>query len=171
MRARGRPATYVPERHRSIHGENMKKKVLAGLVLTAALPLLAACTSGDDAAASPATVTVTSQPPAAAPNAVVATPAPSSTVAAPAPSTPIAAPVVDFPMPDMTGQVLQDAQDGLQARGLMYSVSHDALGSRHQVLDRDWKVCGQNVAAGQHVTSALEGKIDFAAVKLSETCP
>ncbi|MEU2349852.1 hypothetical protein [Modestobacter sp. NPDC049651] len=71
----------------------------------------------------------------------------------------------------MTGTVLQDAQDKLQTLGVFFSDSHDALGSRHQVLDRDWKVCGQNVAAGQHVTGNAEGQIDFAVVKLSELCP
>jgi hypothetical protein len=78
---------------------------------------------------------------------------------------------VDFPMPDMTGQVLQDAQDGMQSLGVLFSVSHDALGSRHQVLDRDWKVCDQNIPAGQQVTGNVEGQIDFAVVKLSEVCP
>jgi hypothetical protein len=74
-------------------------------------------------------------------------------------------------MPDMTGQVLQDAQDALQALGVLYSVSHDDLGIRHQVLDRDWKVCDQNIPAGQQVTGNVEGQIDFGVVKLSETCP
>jgi hypothetical protein len=88
-----------------------------------------------------------------------------------APSAAATAAGVDLPMPDMTGQVLQDAQDGLQSLGVLYSVSHDALGSRHQVLDRDWKVCDQNIPAGQQVTGNVEGQIDFAVVKLSEVCP
>jgi hypothetical protein len=53
----------------------------------------------------------------------------------------------------------------------MLSTSHDALGSRMQVLDRDWKVCDQSVPAGQQVTGNVEGQIDFGVVKLSETCP
>ena len=144
----------------------MKRHISIALVLAAGLPLLAACGGGSDSTASPATVTVTSQAPA---------PAPSSTASAPtsavAPSAAATAAGVDFPMPDMTGQVLQDAQDGLQSLGVLYSVSHDALGSRHQVLDRDWKVCDQNIPAGQQVTGNVEGQIDFGVVKLSEQCP
>jgi PASTA domain len=78
---------------------------------------------------------------------------------------------VNFRMPDMRGQVLQDAQDALQAAGVFYSTSHDLRGVRHQVLDRDWKVCSQNVPAGQQVTGNAEGTIDFGVVKLSEACP
>ncbi|MCZ2821059.1 hypothetical protein O2V63_12020 [Modestobacter sp. VKM Ac-2977] len=74
-------------------------------------------------------------------------------------------------MPDMTGQVLQDAQDAMQTLGVMYSTSHDALGSRMQLLDRDWLVCDQNIPAGQQVTGEVEGQIDFGVVKLSESCP
>jgi hypothetical protein len=144
----------------------LKRHNSIALVLAAGLPLLAACGGGSDSTASPATVTVTSQAPA---------PAPSSTASAPtsavAPSPAATAAGVDFPMPDMTGQVLQDAQDGLQSLGVLYSVSHDALGSRHQVLDRDWKVCDQNIPAGQQVTGNVEGQIDFGVVKLSEQCP
>jgi hypothetical protein len=144
----------------------LKRHISIALVLAAGLPLLAACGGGSDSTASPATVTVTSQAPA---------PAPSSTASAPtsavAPSAAATATGVDFPMPDMIGQVLQDAQDGLQSLGVLYSVSHDALGSRHQVLDRDWKVCDQNIPAGQQVTGNVEGQIDFGVVKLSEQCP
>ena len=145
----------------------MKRHTSIALVLAAGLPLLAACGGGDDAAASPATVTVTSQAPApvAAPTSVAAP----TTVQAPVATTTAAG--VDFAMPDMTGQVLQDAQDALQSLGVMVSTSHDALGSRMQILDRDWKVCDQNVPAGQQVTGNVEGQIDFGVVKLSETCP
>lgn len=41
--------------------------------------------------------------------------------------------------------------------------------ARHQILDRDWKVCSQNVAAGKTVGTDTE--LDFGAVKLAETCP
>jgi beta-lactam-binding protein with PASTA domain len=74
-------------------------------------------------------------------------------------------------MPNVVGQVLQDAQEALHADGVFYSRSHDLRGVRHQVLDRDWKVCSQNLPAGQQVTAPAEGKIDFGVVKLSETCP
>ena len=146
----------------------MKRHISIAIVLAAGLPLLAGCGGGDDAVASPATVTVTSQAPA--PAAAPTTVAPTTTAQAPAvaATTPAG---VDFPMPDMTGLVLQDAQDGMQGLGVMFSTSHDALGSRMQVLDRDWKVCDQNVPAGQQVTGEVEGQIDFGVVKLSETCP
>ena len=144
----------------------MKRQIIITLALAAGLPVLAACGGGSDSAASPATVTVTSEAPA--PSSTV--PAP-TTAAAVAPSSAATAVAVDFPMPDMTGQVLQDAQDAVQALGVLYSVSHDALGIRHQVLDRDWKVCGQNIPAGQQVTGNVEGQIDFGVVKLSESCP
>jgi hypothetical protein len=74
-------------------------------------------------------------------------------------------------MPNERGQVLQDAQNALHANGVFYSRSHDLRGVRHQVLDRDWKVCSQNVPAGQQVTGNAEGLVDFGVVKLTETCP
>jgi hypothetical protein len=38
-----------------------------------------------------------------------------------------------------------------------------------QILDRDWKVCSQNIAAGK--TVATDTELDFGAVKLKEICP
>ncbi|MCZ2839935.1 hypothetical protein [Modestobacter sp. VKM Ac-2985] len=148
----------------------MKRHTSIAFLLAAGLPLLAACGGGDEAVASPATVTVTKEAPAPAPAPVPTTVSPTTPAEAPvAPATTAA--VVDFPMPDMTGQVLQDAQDAMQTLGVMYSTSHDALGSRMQVLDRDWLVCDQNIPAGQQVTGEVEGQIDFGVVKLSESCP
>jgi hypothetical protein len=94
-------------------------------------------------------------------------------VAVPVPTTAstTAAQSVNFRMPDERGQVLQDAQNALHAVGVFYSRSHDLRGVRHQVLDRDWKVCSQNIAAGKQVTGDAEGLVDFGVVKLSETCP
>jgi hypothetical protein len=151
----------------------MNRKSTLALLVAAALPLLAACGGGDDASASPATVTVTSPAPepASAPttSSVPVAPAPAAaTTSQPVTSTSVA---VDFTMPDMTGKVLQDAQDQLQTLGVFYSTSQDLLGVRHQVLDRDWKVCSQNTPAGQHVTGSVEGQIEFGVVKLSENCP
>lgn len=72
-------------------------------------------------------------------------------------------------LPDMTGKGLQSAQDQAQAAGFYNLHSHDALGrGRMQALDRNWKVCGQTPTAGEHPTDV---KIDFAAVKLEESCP
>jgi hypothetical protein len=137
------------------------------LVLAAGLPLLAACGGGTDSAASPATVTVPLEAPA--PSSTVPAPKTAAAVAPSAAATTAAG--VNFPMPDMTGQVLQGAQDAVQSPGVMYSLSHDILGTRHQVLDRDWQVCDQNIPAGQQVTGNVEGQIDFGVVKLSESCP
>jgi hypothetical protein len=72
-------------------------------------------------------------------------------------------------LPNLVGTGLQTAQDTAQAAGFYHLVSHDSLGrARHQILDRDWKVCSQTPAAGQHDTSAT---VDLGAVKLAESCP
>ncbi len=65
---------------------------------------------------------------------------------------------------------LQSAQDAAQAAGFYGLDSHDSLGrERMQILDRDWKVCSQNVKAG--TTKSTDTQLDFGAVKLDETCP
>ncbi|MGV2922335.1 PASTA domain-containing protein [Streptomyces alfalfae] len=72
-------------------------------------------------------------------------------------------------LPDMTGKGLQSAQDQAQAAGFYGLTSRDALGrDRMQAFDRNWKVCSQTPKAGDHSTDT---KVDFAAVKLEETCP
>jgi hypothetical protein len=75
-------------------------------------------------------------------------------------------------MPNEVGHVLQDAQDDLQrvsGNPAYFSRSHDLLGNRHQILDRDWQVCTQNVAEGATVSES--DTVDFGVVKLSESCP
>src|SRR6266536_4973415 len=73
-------------------------------------------------------------------------------------------------MPNLIGKGLQTAQDDAQAAGLSSLTSHDATGrARHQILDRDWKVCFQAPAAGAAVNSGTT--VDFGVVKLDETCP
>ncbi|MFD7879497.1 hypothetical protein ACFV5G_36325 [Streptomyces sp. NPDC059766] len=73
-------------------------------------------------------------------------------------------------VPNFVGMGLQSAQDGAQAAGFYTLTSHDSLGrDRMQILDRDWKVCSQNVKAGSK--QATDTKLDFGAVKLDETCP
>jgi succinate dehydrogenase/fumarate reductase flavoprotein subunit len=77
-----------------------------------------------------------------------------------------------FTMPNEVGHVLQDAQDDLQrvsGNSAYYSRSHDLLGNRHQILDRDWQVCTQNIAVGATVSES--DTVDFGVVKLSESCP
>jgi hypothetical protein len=142
--------------------EHMKRTATIGLLVTASLAL-AGC-GGDDptTVAAPATITETIAPqpaptPAAAP------------VTSDAPT--VAAPIVDFPMPNMVGVNLQVAQNTMQSHGVWYSVSHDLLGVRNQVMDGNWQVCEQNVPAGQQVLGDVEGQIDFGVVKLEESCP
>ncbi|MFM9635964.1 hypothetical protein [Streptomyces turgidiscabies] len=73
-------------------------------------------------------------------------------------------------IPAFTGMGLQSAQDTAQAAGFYTLTSHDALGrDRHQILDRDWKVCTQTPAAGK--TAPTDTELDFGAVKLAEACP
>ncbi|MGW1272270.1 PASTA domain-containing protein [Streptomyces sp. NPDC002491] len=73
-------------------------------------------------------------------------------------------------VPNLVGMGLQSAQDTSQAAGFYALKSHDALGrGRMQALDRNWKVCSQNIAAGKSVPT--DTKLDFGAVKLEETCP
>jgi hypothetical protein len=77
-----------------------------------------------------------------------------------------------FTMPNEVSHGLQDAQDDLQRVSgdpVYYSKSHDLLGSRHQILDRDWQVCTQNIAQGATVSESET--VDFGVVKLSESCP
>jgi hypothetical protein len=77
-----------------------------------------------------------------------------------------------FTMPHEVGHVLQDAQDDLQrvsGNSVYYSKSHDLIGSRHQILDRDWQVCSQNITDGATVSAS--DTVDFGVVKLSESCP
>lgn len=72
-------------------------------------------------------------------------------------------------LPDMAGKGLQSAQDQAQKVGFYGLTSHDALGrGRMQAFDRNWKVCSQAPKAGEHPTDT---KVDFATVKLEETCP
>jgi hypothetical protein len=141
----------------------------------------AAATGGSDgdeteaAASSTAattTVTVTETAPVVPSTSPAPAPAPAPQPVQPAPTTTAqAAPVVDFLMPDLVGIDLQTAQDTVQANGVFFSVSHDLLGTRNQVVDSNWIVCDQNVAPGQQVTGDVEGQIDFGVVKRGEGCP
>lgn len=76
-------------------------------------------------------------------------------------------------MPNEVGVNLQQAQNDIQkltGNLIFFTSSHDVSGQgRHQILDRDWKVCSQNIPAGSPIT--IGSKIDFGAVKLAETCP
>ncbi|MGY1705324.1 hypothetical protein ACI79C_12180 [Geodermatophilus sp. SYSU D00697] len=146
----------------------MKRTATLGLILSAGL-VMAGCGGGEpDASAAPTTVTETVEVPAPAP---APAPAPTPAAAPATQTTGAAAPTVNFPMPNMVGMNLQVAQNTMQANGVMYSVSHDLLGIRNQVLDGNWQVCNQNIPAGQQVVGNVEGQIDFGVVKLEERCP
>jgi hypothetical protein len=71
-------------------------------------------------------------------------------------------------LPNLVGDGLQSAQDKAQAAGFDNLKSHDALGGRYQIWDRDWKVCSQTPAPGSHDTGAT---VDFGTVKIGESCP
>jgi beta-lactam-binding protein with PASTA domain len=73
-------------------------------------------------------------------------------------------------VPSFIGMGLQSAQDTAQKQGFYNLTSHDSSGrARMQILDRDWKVCSQNIKAGSLVATTT--KLDFGAVKLAESCP
>ncbi|WP_406170310.1 hypothetical protein OIE52_39260 [Streptomyces canus] len=73
-------------------------------------------------------------------------------------------------VPSFVAKGLQSAQDEAQAAGFYNLASHDSSGrDRNQILDRDWKVCTQNPAAG--TKTSTDTKLDFGTVKLAETCP
>ncbi|MDV5148573.1 hypothetical protein R1T08_31510 [Streptomyces sp. SBC-4] len=135
----------------------MRTNLTLGLIAATALALTATACGGGGASSS-------DKPQASgAPTTAATTKTPAATTQAPAPDSGPAA------LPDMTGKGLQSAQDQAQAAGFYNLHSHDALGrGRMQALDRNWKVCGQTPAAGEHPTDV---KIDFAAVKLEEDCP
>ncbi|MFI7673045.1 PASTA domain-containing protein [Actinophytocola sp. NPDC049390] len=104
------------------------------------------------------TTTVTVEEPAAGPDATGAAERP-----------PAAA---QWTMPNLVGETLQDAQDRIQALtggAVFLTVSHDLTGQdRNQVLDRNWRVCTQNLAPGEALSP--ESEVDFGVVKLDESC-
>lgn len=144
----------------------------AALGLTVTLAGCGGGASEDEVQDAVAKALASQQAASPAPPASAVTEAPSP--AAPSPAAPEPEDTVDFVMPDMRGKNLQDAQNEIQRLGVFFSISHDMLGSRSQLLDSNWQVCDQTPAAGTRITgpaSDWEGKIDFGAVKLEETCP
>jgi hypothetical protein len=148
-------------------------RFVTGALLVAGAGLLSACASGTHAPADPtspgvSTVTVTQT----ATTARSETTVPPNTT--PPPKTSSGDSGATFAMPDEVGKVLQTAQDDLQRAThdpVFYTGSEDATGrGRHQILDRDWKVCSQNVPAGRQVERRTV-IITFSVVKLAETCP
>lgn len=71
-------------------------------------------------------------------------------------------------LPNLVGMVLQDAQDKAQAAGFYNLDDQDALYTRLQVLDRNWKVCSQKPKPGVYDPNT---QVVLYAVKLTEKCP
>jgi ABC-type transport system substrate-binding protein len=126
--------------------------------------LVAALATAGCGQASPAAPAV---PPSAVPISVTAPPV----TVDPAVPTAAAAPT-SWVMPNLVGVNLQDAQNRIQSLttyAIAITTSHDATGAgRQQIVDRNWKVCSQNVPPGQRITA--DTKIDFGAVKTTERC-
>jgi hypothetical protein len=144
--------------------------LIAGLVAIGLFGALVGNTTDDDQPAAA---------PASPPSSVQSSAVPSASAVPPTVSTPTTVATttattttgVDFVMPDLVGMDLQSAQDLVQTFGVFYSVSHDLLGSRNQLVDSNWVVCDQSVAPSERVTGDAEGQLDFGVVKREEQCP
>ncbi|MCX4908480.1 PASTA domain-containing protein [Streptomyces sp. NBC_00878] len=138
----------------------MNTRTAVALAATALL-VLAACEAQDTSPQIPApTTSQESTPPRDS--------APSATTDPSVEEEPSAAEAETAMLPDMTGKVLQAAQDEAQALGFYSLTSSDATGQgRFQAFDRNWKVCSQTPEPGEH---PVDTTIDFATVKLSESC-
>ena len=164
--------------------------ITATLAAACSLPLLAACgpaadSTSAEASLSSASAALSSSAAAAISSASAAMSSASAAMSSSASGAlgsasqnAVAAPTtagtqgVSFRMPDTARAGRSRTRRTPSTRtAIFYSKSHDLRGVRHQVLDRDWKVCSQNVPAGQQVTGNAEGAIDFGVVELSETCP
>lgn len=167
--------------HRALERVSQIKRVSACLGLAA---VLTACGGGDsegvnqaavDEAVKKALAAQAATQPADPPKETQPTPEASAAAAVEAEVAPSAASdQVDFVMPSFINVNLQEAQDNVQTLGIFFSVSHDLLGARSQFIDSNWKVCTQTPAAGTPIKGSAadyEGKFDFGAVKMSESCP
>lgn len=76
---------------------------------------------------------------------------------------------ITFTMPNVTGMILQSAQDKLQSLGsyLMDQEDYKGLG-RMQILDRKWKVCKQSPKAG--TKALITDIVTLWSVKTTESC-
>ena len=147
-------------------GSHQSRVGVIASLFTSSLALVACAST--PAAVGPGSTSVA----AARSSAPVATATPSATPAATSAAEADSRPT-SWRMPNLVGHGLQDAQDTIQALTddrIFVTKSHDATGAgRHQILDRDWKVCDQDVRPGATITVGTT--IDFGAVKLSERCP
>src|SRR3954447_7537236 len=153
--------------------------LIAGLAAIGLFGSVVGHTTDGDQPVAARTSSLSTVEPSAVPSASTVPPTPSTPAATvPATATTTASTTkaatttgVDFAMPDVVGMDLQSAQDLVQTFGVFYSVSHDLLGSRNQLIDSNWMVCDQSVAPGQRVTGDVEGQLDFGVVKRGERCP
>lgn len=152
---------------------SMRRRItfLPGFVIGAVALSLAGCVAAPPA---PVRVTVeataqaTEAPPVKMASSTPAPPnAPAAVVTTPEPDAPVVPET--FVMPDYRDWILQDAQDDLQSMGSYFMDQEDALYTRLQVNDSNWKVCSQDPAAG--TATELSSTITLRTVKLSETCP
>lgn len=150
--------------------------LIAGAIIGALIVIgaIGSALSSPKKNASSTTALTTPAPPITASSPALTPSTSSKVVVPPAPATTTSAAGGDgsFTMPNEVGHVLQDAQDDIQRVSgdpVFFTHSHDLLGNRFQVLDRNWKVCNQNVPSGSRVSAI--GHIDFGVVKLTETCP
>jgi hypothetical protein len=72
-------------------------------------------------------------------------------------------------LPNLTGMVLQDAQDKAQSVGFYLLDDQDALYNRIQALDSNWKVCSQEPKPGEYNPDTTT--VVLTSVKLDESCP
>jgi hypothetical protein len=133
-------------------------RVIVGLVVLMGALASSACSAPSAPASPPVTVTVQAPP--------------SAVAAAPSAAVPAGGSASTWTMPDLVGANLQDAQNAIQSLTgfeIAVTASHDETGKgREQVLDRNWKVCSQNVRPGATITT--DSEIDFGTVKLEESC-
>ena len=97
--------------------------------------------------------------------------APANSLSATATATGETQALLTWTMPNLVGSNSQSAQDPrLHELCDSHDNSHDATGAgRHQVFDRNWKVCSQSIPPGSLINR--DTQIDFGAVKLEERCP
>ncbi len=142
----------------TLWGISVQYRIVAATAVAAAALALTGCNTKTGTATAPPPVTISTAP--------VGTPATPTPTSAPAKA---GTPPKNGTLPNLVGKGLQSAQDTAQAAGFYTLKSHDALGrDRHQILDRDWKVCTQTPAPGTRSTDAT---VDLGAVKTDESCP
>ncbi|MFF7452114.1 MULTISPECIES: PASTA domain-containing protein [unclassified Streptomyces] len=140
----------------------MRIRATAAALAAAALLTLTACESGNDTSSSTSDSRVqdTSNDKAKGAD------APDTATSAPAAEDKAESETAT--LPNLVGMDLQAAQDEAQAAGFYALDDQDASGEgRLQVYDRNWTVCSQKPAAGEHLTDT---SVTLYAVKDTESC-